>query len=399
MTQGMLIRSNLNYISNNYERYGDLLDQINSQKKITRPSQDPVVAIKGMEYRSQVVEVEQFQRNLNEAYSWMDNADATLGETTQVLQRLKELTIQASNETYTPDQRNGIAKEVRELNNHLESLANTRVNNKYIFNGTDVNTKPVNIEGIGKGISDITLDSAPDMVVQYKGKEYTYDGAIPINESETTEGGVTTSITGMTHIFYNGQEELFITTKEVSTTIDEETITNTEESITFINASDNDSIELELATEDIIISNKNSYSTNKYEFEIEVMKGIKMDVNIDPKNVFSAELFKDVADLVKVLEQPGQTASDINAFISKIDKHYDGVTAERADLGARYNRVELIEDRLGRQDIIAKETMSKNEDIDIEKAITDLKIQELVHQAALAVGARIIQPTLMDFLR
>ena len=329
----------------------------------------------------------------------MDNADATLDETTQVLQRIKELTIQASNETYTPDQRNGIAKEVRELNNHLESLANTRVNNKYIFNGTDVNTKPVNIEGIGKGISDITLDLAPDMVVQYKGKEYTYDGAIPINESETTEGGVTTSITGMTHIFYNGQEELFITTKEVSTTIDEETITNTEESITFINASDNDSIELELATEDIIISNKNSYSTNKYDFEIEVMKGIKMDVNIDPKNVFSAELFKDVADLVKVLEQPGQTASDINAFISKIDKHYDGVTAERADLGARYNRVELIEDRLGRQDIIAKETMSKNEDIDIEKAITDLKIQELVHQAALAVGARIIQPTLMDFLR
>ena len=43
--------------------------------------------------------------------------------------------------------------------------------------------------------------------------------------------------------------------------------------------------------------------------------------------------------------------------------------------------------------------MSENEDIDFEQAVTDLKIQEMIHQAALAVGARIIQPTLMDFLR
>jgi flagellar hook-associated protein 3 FlgL len=43
--------------------------------------------------------------------------------------------------------------------------------------------------------------------------------------------------------------------------------------------------------------------------------------------------------------------------------------------------------------------MSDNEDIDIEKVIMELKSHETVHRAALSAGARIIQPTLLDFLR
>ena len=124
-----------------------------------------------------------------------------------------------------------------------------------------------------------------------------------------------------------------------------------------------------------------------------------MNVNIRPQNVYSAELYKDLSDLVKVLEEPSNSGSDVNAFLSKIEGHIDNVVNERSDLGARSNRVELIADRLSRQDIVAKQMLSENEDIDFEKVITDLKIQEMVHQAALAVGARIIQPTLMDFLR
>lgn len=397
ITQGMLIQSNLNYISKNYERYDEILDQVNTQKKITRPSQDPVVAIKGMEYRSQVVEVEQFQRNLSEVYNWMDNADSTLDETTQVLQRMKELTIQASNETYTPDQRNGVAKEIRELQGHLESLANTKVNNRYIFNGTNTNTKPVDIENIGKNISDITVDNKANMVVQYNGKEYTYDSNppigdlnIPLDDGETLEKGTA-------YVFKNGDEELTLISMEVKATLDDgESVINKEEPI-ILKTSSGDRVNL--SSEDIIISQKSSYSTNQSDVEIEVMKGIKMNVNIRPQNVFSAEMFSNVSNLIKALEEPSQKASDINKFLDKIDQHLDEVTAERADLGARYNRVELIENRLGRQDTIAKQTMSDNEDIDFEQAVTNLKIQEMVHQAALAVGARIIQPTLMDFLR
>jgi len=49
--------------------------------------------------------------------------------------------------------------------------------------------------------------------------------------------------------------------------------------------------------------------------------------------------------------------------------------------------------------VIANQILADNEGADMERVITDLITQESVHRASLAVGARIIQPTLIDFLR
>jgi len=61
--------------------------------------------------------------------------------------------------------------------------------------------------------------------------------------------------------------------------------------------------------------------------------------------------------------------------------------------------MDLNTSRLEDQEIIAKTVMSNNEDIEAEKVIMDLKSYETLHRAALSAGARIIQPTLLDFLR
>ena len=71
----------------------------------------------------------------------------------------------------------------------------------------------------------------------------------------------------------------------------------------------------------------------------------------------------------------------------------------RADIGARQNRVDLMDNRLATQEIVSTERMSKNEDIDYERVITDLTSQESIHKAALSIGAKIIQATLVDFMR
>ena len=71
----------------------------------------------------------------------------------------------------------------------------------------------------------------------------------------------------------------------------------------------------------------------------------------------------------------------------------------RAVVGSRQNRADLMENRLEIQQMAAKKQMSQNEDIDYEVVITDLMTQESIHRAALSIGARIIQPTLVDFLR
>jgi flagellar hook-associated protein 3 FlgL len=299
----------------------------------------------------------------------MDNTDASLGEASNVFMRLKELAVQASNDTYNAEQRQAIAKEIDQLNEHLESLANTRVNGKYIFNGTNVNTKPVDIANIEKTVADVTTGNGSDYLITYKGKQFTFD----------------TDSAGGTFLFKNGNEQIQLEASTGNVLYDED---------------HTDTVPSEQLLEgDVIFSRTNSVATNTQDFEVEVMKGIHVGVNIRPQNVFSAEMFKDISDFFKTLEAPDSTAENIKVFLNKFEGHLDNVTSERAELGARLNRVELIENRLGQQEIIAKQTMSENEDVDFEKVIIDLKTQESIHRAALAAGARIIQPTLMDFLR
>ncbi|MCI4140302.1 flagellar hook-associated protein FlgL, partial [Bacillus vallismortis] len=71
----------------------------------------------------------------------------------------------------------------------------------------------------------------------------------------------------------------------------------------------------------------------------------------------------------------------------------------RSDLGARYNRIELINTRLSAQEETATKVLSDNEDVELEKVITEFISQQSVHRATLAVNEQIVQPTLIDFLK
>lgn len=288
VTQSMLSNNMLRNLSQSYSRLGKYQDQLATGKKITRPSDDPVVAMKGMDYRTNLTEVEQFKRNLSEVYNWIENSDASMDKATQVLQRLRELTVQASNGTYEEGQRESIAEEVKELREHLANIANTQVAGKYIFNGANTSNAPFDKDG----------------------------------KRITTIGG---------------------------------------------------------------------------DVNIEVSKGIKLAVNINPDEAFPEALFTELSDFEKALRDDNQAG--INQYLGQLDTRMDNIVAARAELGARNNRVELIEARIDEQEVIANRILSDNEDADIERVITDLKTQESIHRAALGVGSRIIQPTLMDFLR
>ena len=133
--------------------------------------------------------------------------------------------------------------------------------------------------------------------------------------------------------------------------------------------------------------------------QLELAKGVYITVNVKPEDVFNEGLFGDIDSLMDELKNESATGDSINAFLMDIDTHIANVNNTRSELGARYNRVELMENRIDQQEIIVKEKMSENEDIDFEKVVTEMLTQESVHRAALAVGARVIQPSLMDFLR
>ena len=205
VTQGMMASNNLKYLSQSYNRLTQLNEQMMSGKKITKPSDDPVVAMNGMYYRSQVTEIGQFKRNLNEGASWLDNADSTLNEASQALQRIRELTVQASNDSYDATARGNISAEIQSLQQHLTALADTKVGDAYIFSGTDTDKKPINENQIGVDFNQFINASAAkkeEYVISYQGQTFKNDP---------------TDTSGLTFIAPSGEKMVVdSTTKEIT---------------------------------------------------------------------------------------------------------------------------------------------------------------------------------------
>ncbi|MBB4823623.1 flagellar hook-associated protein 3 FlgL [Sporosarcina luteola] len=299
VTQSMLSSNMLRNLTTSYNKMGKLQEQINTGKKVNRPSDDPVVVMKGLGYGMQVDKVAQFQKNLTEVNNWMDSSDDALDGVGSVLDRAKYITTNAANTgTMTPGDRDKIKVELEQLRQQIQDLANTKVGDKYIFSGS---------------LTDTPLyDKANN---QY-----------PLLSTDSTPNGAATA-----------------------------------------------------------------YEKN---IEIEVFDGVSLRVNST-----AGKMFKDIDTMFQELADIGEDGVGFSEGIEKIDNLMNDVLTHRADIGARSNRAELMSNRLEMQEGAAKKQRSENEDIDYEKAITEMITQESIHRAALSVGARIIQPSLVDFLR
>lgn len=138
--------------------------------------------------------------------------------------------------------------------------------------------------------------------------------------------------------------------------------------------------------------------TNQEEVLIEVFDGVTLPVNIKGEELFEG-INKAFNELYEEIDDNTNDQAAYDKAIESIQGQLDAVLIVRADLGARQNRAEMMEERLASLELSSIKQMSDNEDVDYEKAITEMITEESIHRAALSVGARIIQPSLVDFLR
>ncbi|MCU1547049.1 MAG: flagellar hook-associated protein 3, partial [Homoserinimonas sp.] len=91
--------------------------------------------------------------------------------------------------------------------------------------------------------------------------------------------------------------------------------------------------------------------------------------------------------------------TNVNSRITEIDARRTTVLGAQAAVGARQAQVDRADEINSSKSVSLEAERSDIEDIDLAKVILDLQLQENTYQAALAVTARVLQPTLMDFLR
>lgn len=146
-TNNMLISNMMYYMNNNVDRLSKYQTQMSTGKKISLPSDDPIVASRSLKYRTDVSEVAQFQKNVGDAASWMDTTESTIGQLGDILQTAHERAVQVVNGTLTNDDRLKIYKEIEQLKKQAIHLANANYAGRYIFSGYSTDTKLMNDDG------------------------------------------------------------------------------------------------------------------------------------------------------------------------------------------------------------------------------------------------------------
>lgn len=111
-------------------------DQASSLKKISVPSDDPTGTADSMRVRAAQSANTQYGRNIDDATGWLDTVDSTLSSTTDILRRVRDLTVQgASDGSLSPAAKEAIATELDGLKTDLLNRANTKYQGRTIFAG------------------------------------------------------------------------------------------------------------------------------------------------------------------------------------------------------------------------------------------------------------------------
>ncbi|MBR4570581.1 MAG: flagellar hook-associated protein FlgL [Candidatus Riflebacteria bacterium] len=143
ITNQWVYNSFVNQINRNNTSLSELQSKISSGNKYLRASENPVDNALTMEYSSEINENKQYVRNIEHTKDWYNTTDSSLTSLESIIQRIRELAIEGATDTTVEIDRDAIAKEIDQLLLEVVNIANTKVNNEYIFGGSITDQKPI----------------------------------------------------------------------------------------------------------------------------------------------------------------------------------------------------------------------------------------------------------------
>jgi flagellar hook-associated protein 3 FlgL len=372
--------------------------QIASGRRVSSPADDPIAAVQILDISEDLERVDQFQRNGSLAETQLALTETTLADVGNVLQRVRELVVQANNATQDAGARRAIAVEVEQRLQELVDLANTRdANDEYIFAGFQSRSRPFEQSGGqvvyqgDEGQRFLQVGADAQVAVREPGSGIFVD--VPVGNGRfAIAADPGNSGTGVAQV----------TAATGSYVADDYTIS-------FSQPTPQDPVTYEVTDGSAAVVASGSYTAG----EPITFNGASVTIEGAPADGDSfsigtarrQDLFSTLSAIADALngaeDSPAGGAAVNNALNSglrNLDQGLEVILGKRADIGARLNRVETQRAMSEDFALQLKETLSDVQDLDYAEAISRLNLQLVALQAAQQTFVRVQGLSLFNFL-
>lgn len=395
------------------------LNQLNnkmaSQTRIKNLRDDPLAAARSVRYQSMIMRMKQYADNVETVRGRNAVVEAYLTNAIDVLQRVRELAVNGANGIYKQEELAYMGEEVDQLLHTIVEIANKHAGDgTTLFSGFRTHKEPfrVNMGRMENVERIISVD---------------YTGNIGRNLAEISEGAfVETNMPG-NYVFWAENENIYSSVDATAYQVQDDTVIeidgvsielkegdNIHAIISKINASASpvkaaldpvkNSLYLKTTVPHQMWLKDGRVETGETGTVLQDLGIITEGQNTPPENKAGSALYfgSSIFDILinlrdRLLE--GDTEQIGSAGLQSIDRALENLITHRSELGAKDRRLELTYERISYETPILMELNSNEIDLDLSEAITELKMLEYTHRAALQTTARIMQPSLLNYLR
>lgn len=408
VTQNMMKNDVVHNLDVHQRKLNEMQNNLSTGKKVRIPEENPVAATHAMLYRTRINEIRQFLKNIDEGQSRLNIAEGSIRSVTDIFHRLEELAVQAGNGIYTRDDRAKQAVEVDELLKELVEVANAKYKGESVFAGFQINKTPFEV-----------IKGRPDYADREVIQKVFYNGDIGRQKREIEQEEYAAVNLAGNSVFWATQDAVlgskdvtqFTAARNYKINIDGKTVQ--------ISAGDNINAVMEkintanvpvhagLGRDRLVLK-----TTTAKELWMEDLEGGDLLVQLGIKDAFyqrpnetsqnarrvGMSIFDVVIKFRNDLWQ--NNTRDIGGVdLENIQKSLGSILTGLAETGARSRRFETVMKKLNMDEVDMTDILSKTENIDFTQVVMDIQMLDYVHRSALATGAKILRPTLIDFLR
>jgi flagellar hook-associated protein 3 FlgL len=341
---------------------------------VTKPSDDPLAATRVLQARTEISNGQQFLKSINQAKTFLEFTEQSLGELTEVVNRAKELALsQANDPSSSPNTRQATASEIDQLFSQAVQIGNRKLADRFLFGGFKTTHPPFDAQG------------------QYSGD----NGEIKISVQK--EGSVAMNMPG-SRIFLGRDVKAPATAGPGPTQ-------------TFIAPSSGPgakapeapgtsptrgpaSLPSERAVGHVSdqILNKRSDHAPKEAAPEESSSASSSGVPGGGYNVF--HVLRDLSTALRADDK-----ETIQESLNDLDGTLSQVVLARAQLGSRVSTMNSAVESIQKDQVEEKTLQSNLQDVDTFELVSDMNKTEGTLKASLATSGKLIQPSLLDFLR